>query len=148
MSSGMRAGRSPGHCSQVALGVNGFPVPYLVVGQGVDPLPVTLDLGSDILILEDDTSHTALAPFCGPQSALKNIPQDFTPTPLQEQSSGGKHESPLAVLGGKRRRRGASPKSMSSDLGRWEYGMPLYTVSSSLSLAWVILSQLRTFTGT
>lgn len=87
--------------------MGGPPAPHLVVGQRVDPLPVTLDLGGDILVLEDDTGHAALAPLCRPQTA----------------QCGGEHEQQLwyqEVRGGREERAGASPRSMSSALGRWE----------------------------
>lgn len=37
---------------------------YLVVSQGVETLPVIVDLRGDILVLKDDASHPALSPFC------------------------------------------------------------------------------------
>lgn len=39
-------------------------VPYLVVGQGVEPLPVIVDLCGDILVLQYDPGHPALPPLC------------------------------------------------------------------------------------
>lgn len=36
----------------------------LVVGQGVEPLPVTLNLCGDVLILKDNSSQSSLSPLC------------------------------------------------------------------------------------
>ena len=37
---------------------------YLVVGQHVESLPVSFDLGADVFVLEDGALASALAPFC------------------------------------------------------------------------------------
>lgn len=42
----------------------------------------------------------------------------------------------------------SSPRSISEAFGLWEYGVPLYTASSSFSFTWVTVSQLRVFTVT
>lgn len=39
--------------------------PHLVVGQGVQSLPVILDLGGDVLILQDHPRPASLSPLCG-----------------------------------------------------------------------------------
>ena len=40
------------------------------------------------------------------------------------------------------------PRSMSEAFGLWEYGVPLYTASSSFSFTCVMVSQFRLFTVT
>lgn len=37
---------------------------YLVVSQGVESLPVIVDLSGDVLVLKDDASDPTLPPFC------------------------------------------------------------------------------------
>lgn len=36
---------------------------HLVVGQCVEPLPVIIYLGGDVLVLQDDAGHATLAPL-------------------------------------------------------------------------------------
>lgn len=36
---------------------------HLIVGEGVQAFPVIVDLGGDVLILENDSSHSALTPL-------------------------------------------------------------------------------------
>ena len=38
---------------------------HLVVRQRVEPLPVIVDLGGNVFVLQDDTGHAALPPLCG-----------------------------------------------------------------------------------
>lgn len=38
---------------------------HLIVHQRVEPLPVTLDLGGDVLVLEHDPGNPALTPLWG-----------------------------------------------------------------------------------
>lgn len=37
---------------------------HLIVSEGVEPFPVVVDLGGDIFVLQYDSCHSALAPFC------------------------------------------------------------------------------------
>lgn len=34
------------------------------MSQGVESLPVVIDLSGDVLVLKDDASHPTLPPFC------------------------------------------------------------------------------------
>lgn len=49
---------------------------HLVMRQCVQPLPVTLNFGGDILILENNAGDTALTPFCR-ERQLKKSPVCF-----------------------------------------------------------------------
>lgn len=36
---------------------------HLIVSQSIQPLPIIVNLGGDILILQDDSGHAALTPL-------------------------------------------------------------------------------------
>lgn len=60
---------SPGRRGQALARRSGSQGGHLVVSQCVQPLPVIVNLGGDILILQDDAGHAALAPLCREESA-------------------------------------------------------------------------------
>lgn len=44
---------------------------YLIMGQHVQPFPVTLNLSGDVLILQDHALSSTLTPFCKHQNKVK-----------------------------------------------------------------------------
>lgn len=49
---------------------------YLVMRQHVEPLPVTLDLGGHVLVLQDDPDTSALTPLCENNKTKQTIYED------------------------------------------------------------------------
>lgn len=44
------------------------------MGQGVQPLPVILNLGGDVFVLQDHPGPAALSPLCGKSSGSSERP--------------------------------------------------------------------------
>lgn len=47
---------------------------HLVMGQGVQPLPVILNLGGDVFILQDHPGPTSLSPLCRESRCISERP--------------------------------------------------------------------------
>lgn len=60
---------------------------YLVVSQGVESLPVVVDLRRDILILQNYPGHPTLAPLCKNKKKIKNRKQGVDRSKKKDRSA-------------------------------------------------------------
>lgn len=86
-------------------------LPHLIVHQGVQALPVALDLGGDVFILQHHPSDPALPPLWG-EGKPRSEGAERCKSHQESPPSPSDHPPPI--------RQGLLPKSMSTALGLWE----------------------------